>query len=371
MNALMVGSLLVNAAAVATMGVIAKRVGGLGAALVVLVAASAVARALGMELLVDPWVCWITVLPFGTFCLLTWAMADGRIWALPGDGGGRVVPRADPCGLRADRAAGARGRDGLAGGAGPRRSTPDRTAAAARRSRSCTAGRARRRVGAAAVGRMAGRPAISRPIVPLVPRHQGGGAHAHRGRSDRRRAVCDRPRLGHRHPTHRRSTGRSTLVHTTLVPLLLIPVVLAGVVAFRRRDRVAAQSPRHAGGHRVAAMVSVARTSGTMYEYRLLWTWTLGALVTAAAAFALWRWLRPRPAAAARPVLDRRTARDPARTHGRPDRRRARHRPSLYVWDSPEVAQAVAPGRDAPPARRRSARVLVGDASSATGTSRA
>src|SRR3954453_17931546 len=41
LNALMVGSLLLNAAAVATMGVIAKRVGGLGAALVVLVAASA------------------------------------------------------------------------------------------------------------------------------------------------------------------------------------------------------------------------------------------------------------------------------------------------------------------------------------------
>src|SRR6478735_9221392 len=51
MNALMVGSLVINAAALAAMGVVAKRVGGLGAALVVLVAGSAVARALGMGLL--------------------------------------------------------------------------------------------------------------------------------------------------------------------------------------------------------------------------------------------------------------------------------------------------------------------------------
>src|SRR3954453_8065228 len=83
MNALMVGSLIINAAAVVGMGAVARRIGGLGAGLVVLVAGAAVARALGAELLVDPWVCWITVLPFGIFCLLTWALADGRIWALP------------------------------------------------------------------------------------------------------------------------------------------------------------------------------------------------------------------------------------------------------------------------------------------------
>jgi len=113
-------------------------------------------------------------------------------------------------------------------------------------------------------------------------------------------------RLSKRLGVHHNETtedGSITLEHTTLVPLLLIPVVLAAVVAFRRRDRVARSLLVMLAVTVVAAVVSVARTAGQMYEYRLLWTWTLGALVTAAAAFALWRGLRSRCPASFRPVL--------------------------------------------------------------------
>ena len=79
-----------------------------------------------------------------------------------------------------------------------------------------------------------------------------------------------------------------------------------------------------------------------MYEYRLLWTWTLGALVTAAAAFALWRGLRVRLPAPVRPVVIGVLRRDAARARGRADRRRASTPTAATSWDSPEVAQAVA-----------------------------
>ena len=135
--------------------------------------------------------------------------------------------------------------------------------------------------------------------------------------------------------------GSITLTHTTLVPVLLIPVVLAVVVAFRRRDRVARSLLVMLGVTVLAAVVSVARTSGTMYEYRLLWTWTLGALVTAAAAFALWRGNRSRLPGTARPVmigvlLATLLGLAVAQTADALDTDRA------YVWDSPEVAEAVA-----------------------------
>lgn len=337
MNALMVGSLVINAAAVAAMGVVARRVGGLGAGLVVLVAASTVARSLGMELLVDPWVCFITVLPFGVFCVLTWAMADGRAWALPVTA---VVVT-----FLAQTHVGFAPIVVPAFGVGVvwlvmrvRRHRPERTRA--------LLGPALVAVGASAV--------LWAP--PLWDEWRGTG----------NLSTIVRWFRNNKEPTHtlvegarivggqfavvpdwvtgtRRIAfdGSITLVHTTLIPLLLIPVVLAGLVAFRRRDRVARSFLVMLAVTVVAAVVSVARTSGTMYEYRLLWTWTLGALVTAAAAFALWRGVRLRLPAGARPavivvLVATLLGLAVAQTADAVDTDRA------YVWDSPEVAQAVA-----------------------------
>jgi len=336
MNALMVGSLVVNAAAVATMGVIAKRVGGLGAALVVLVAASAVVRALGTELLVDPWVCWITILPFGTFCILTWAMADGRIWALPVTAVVATFLAQTHVGYAPIAL------PGLLVGAvwlviRIRRHHPERTRAL---------------LGGAAV-------TVGALVVLWAPPlwDEWRGSHNlstivrwFRDTKEAAHTLTEGARIvGGQFAivpdwvtgTRRISfDGSITLEHTTLVPLLLIPVVLAAVVAFRRRDRVARSLLVMLAVTVIAAVVSVARTAGQMYEYRLLWTWTLGALVTAAAAFALWRGLRSRCPASFRPVLIGILVATlfglaVAQTADALDTDRS------YSWDSPEVAKAV------------------------------
>ena len=40
-------------------------------------------RTLGPDFVRDPWVCYITVIPFGLMVLLSWSMACGETWALP------------------------------------------------------------------------------------------------------------------------------------------------------------------------------------------------------------------------------------------------------------------------------------------------
>jgi hypothetical protein len=337
MNALMVGALVVNAAAVAAMGVIARRVGGLGAALVVLVAASAVVRALGMELLVDPWVCWITVLPFGTFCLLTWALADGRVWALPCAvvvasflaqthvGYAPIVLPALAVGtvwliVRVHRQA------------------PER----------------RRVLAWTAVGSLGAAALVWAP--PLWDEWRGTGnlstlVRWFRDNNETSHTVADGARIvggqfailpdwvtGTRRIAFDGSTG---LLHTTLIPVLLVAVLLAAAVAFRRRDRVARSLLVMLTVTVAAAVVSVARTNGIMYEYRLLWTWTLAALTTAAGAFALWRGLAPWLPAMARQVtigvlIATLLGLSVAQTADALDTDRD------YSWESPEVAQAVA-----------------------------
>jgi hypothetical protein len=86
--------------------------------------------------------------------------------------------------------------------------------------------------------------------------------------------------------------GETTLLHLTLVPVLLVGVVAAAVVTIRRRDRIARNLLVILGVSVVAAVLAVAGTKGIMYEYRLLWIWTLAAVVCAAALFAIWRGAR-------------------------------------------------------------------------------
>jgi hypothetical protein len=337
MNALMVGSLAVNGAAVVTMGLVARRVGGLGAGLVMLVAASAVSRSLGMELLTDPWVCWITVLPLGTFCLLTWAMADGRIWSLPVTAIVATflmqthvgfVPITLPALLVGTVWLAVR----------VRRSRPERTRAL---------------VGAGGLS-LAALAVLWFP--PLWDEWEGSGnlstiVRWFRDNTETPHTLTDGARIvGGQFalvPDWITGTrrigfdGATSLLRTTLLPVLLVPFLVALVVAFRRRDRVARALLVMSAVTVAAGVVAVARTTGTMYEYRLLWTWTLAAVVTAAAAIALWRWLGPRLPAVARPavtvallvVLLGLTV---AQTVDALDADRS------YAWDSPDVAQAVA-----------------------------
>jgi len=79
----LVGVVVLNALAIVGALLIARRRGG--PALVVLVAGALLTLtwALGPSLLADPWNPWVAVLPFFTFVLLAWDLADGELRALP------------------------------------------------------------------------------------------------------------------------------------------------------------------------------------------------------------------------------------------------------------------------------------------------
>jgi hypothetical protein len=76
-------AVLVNGASIAGMALIARRLGGRGPMLAMLVASALLLRTLGAETVRDPWNNYVTVLPFGLMIFLTWAMLCRETWALP------------------------------------------------------------------------------------------------------------------------------------------------------------------------------------------------------------------------------------------------------------------------------------------------
>jgi hypothetical protein len=78
-----VAALAVNAGAIAGMGFVARRRGGLPLLLITLVAVALAVRTLGVDPIRMAWNPWMAVLPYGLVLLLVWAMACGERWALP------------------------------------------------------------------------------------------------------------------------------------------------------------------------------------------------------------------------------------------------------------------------------------------------
>ena len=81
--ALAAAALAVNGASVAGMGLVARRRGGTGLALVTLVGSAVLLHALGPEFLAMPWNPHLAVLPYGLLLYLLWALVCGDRWALP------------------------------------------------------------------------------------------------------------------------------------------------------------------------------------------------------------------------------------------------------------------------------------------------
>jgi hypothetical protein len=285
-SGLLLGALAVNAAAIAGMAAVAKRLGGLPAALVTLVAVSIVERALGAELLLDPWVCFVTVLPFGCFCFFAWAMTQGEVWALPAAGGLAswlvqahvgYAPLTTPLLL-----AGAVCLWVVVG----RRNDPAAT----------------RRFWWAVIAAVLILVVVWAP--PLWDQFYGSGnlgkivdwfARADAGvhtLPEGARVVFGQFAAVPDWVTGKRRVaafgGETTLRHTTLLPLLLVPFVVAVIVAWRRRDRPIIGLAAVLALTLLASVVSVARTVGTMYEYRLLFTWVLGAVAGVVVAWTGW-----------------------------------------------------------------------------------
>ncbi len=300
--ALMIGALVVNALAIVGMAEIARRVGGLRAALLVLLAASVVLRAFGPDLVRDPWVLPITVLPFGAFCLASWAMASGRIWALPVAAGLTtflVQTHVQFAALAVPAF--------VVGGTwlviAVRRDPRPRW----------------RALGTTALVTAVGSVLLWLPTIwDQLFRSGNVGAIVRwfRASAEGTHTLGDGARIvfgqfaalpdwitGTRRQS--RLDGGTTLQTTTLVPVLLAVVVLACVVAWRRRDRAPLRLIAMLGVNVVVGVVATARTVGVMYDYRLQWTWILAALVMAATAWIGWNALagwRPALATAAVPV---------------------------------------------------------------------
>ena len=80
---LQLGALIINGAAIVGMALVARRRGGTPLLLCTLLGVGLLVRTLGPDFVRDPWVCYVTVIPFGLMVLLSWSMACGETWALP------------------------------------------------------------------------------------------------------------------------------------------------------------------------------------------------------------------------------------------------------------------------------------------------
>jgi len=82
--------------------------------------------------------------------------------------------------------------------------------------------------------------------------------------------------------------GETLLMHQMLWPVLVVPFLGALIVAWRRRvPRVVALGVvvMVAAG---LGVLAVARTIGIMYEYRMLWTWVVGGLAGVVIVWTIW-----------------------------------------------------------------------------------
>ncbi len=281
---LLIGALLVNAAAVTGMALVARRIGGLPAALVTLIGATVVAHALGAEVVSDPWVCFITILPFGLFCFLVWAMTNGKVWALP-------VSVVVASWLTQTHV-----------GYLPLTMPPLMLGAAWLwfTTRRAEPSRMKRLTGA--VGAAVGLFVLL--WLPTVWDQWGGSGNLGKvvkwfTQSDGQTySVVDGFRIVFGQfavvPDWITGTrrigfnGETTLLNQTLWPVLLIPLVIAIAVAWRQGRRPILRLAAVTGFVVGAGVLSVASTIGIMYEYRLLWIWMLGMLGAVVIVWTTW-----------------------------------------------------------------------------------
>ena len=302
-TALLLGALLINAAALFAMAEVARRIGGVTIAVLLLLAGMLVAHASGSEFLRDPWVLPITVLPFGLFCVLAWAMTDGRIWSLPlaaivlsflvQTHIGYVAIAAPVFGLACV---------GLVVVA--RRAGPDRIRSLSRAAL-LTLGLLVVVWAAPIWDELFG----YRNLTVLVDWFRAAPGAAHTLGEGLRIVLAQLaiPPDWLTGATHvGLVNGETTLGTSAPWPWLLLPFAWALWTTWRRRDHVATRLLVVLAATIAAGVLAVSRTIGFMYAYRFGWTLMLGALVTAATAWVAWRLLadrRPSDAAFVMPAV--------------------------------------------------------------------
>jgi hypothetical protein len=294
-GSLLFGAAVVNAVAVGGSALVAKRLGGTAAGMTTLLAGTVLMRALGAEFLRDPWVCFASVLPFALFCMLVWATTSGVAWALPAAAALATwltqthvgfAPLTAPLVLlgaawlwwttrRAPRA-------------------PDDDAAP---------GRSRTSLRGPVITTVVVLALLWAPTVWDQLFRSGNFADLvdwFRHADDEPHTLVEAIRIvlapfgfvpswisGERHAS--RFNGETMLLHEWLWPVLLAPFVAAVAIAWKMRWHAIVRLAAVLGATVVVGVVAVGRTLGVMYEYRLLWTWVVGALGGVVVGWTLWQ----------------------------------------------------------------------------------
>lgn len=296
---MLLAALAINAAAVAGTLAVARRRGGTPVLLCTLVALLLLMRTMGPEALSDNWNLTLTTLPYLLLAYLTWSMICGERWALPV---GALVTSflvqthvgflatAAPLFAVGVAALGVRAwRDGARDGW----RTPAQRALV--RAVALTAGVTALVWLPPVIDVVVNSPANATKIFeyfqepPEPTRTLGEGWRVTSGQF----GIAGEWLTGKMAPNP--FTGESRYLTSTPVPVLLVPVAVASVVLWRRRP--------HGRGLVVAVwlmvvltVVSVARTVGSIADYRLRYTWVPPAVAAGAVLWAAWAaWTRRRP----------------------------------------------------------------------------
>jgi hypothetical protein len=287
------GALMVNGLATAGMVVIAYRRGGVPLVLLTGIGCALVMRALGPDFLRDPWSPYLPVLPFGLLILLAWEMTCGTAWAFP-----LAAAVASFC---------AQTHVGfvliafplvLWGAAWLFAVTLRR----GRRNPGTRTGEGRRLAYATALAAVITAVMWLPPLIEELSRSRGNisrtvdwfraareGTHS---LGDGLRVVGGQFTIAPPWLTGNAElqglAGEPALLFATPVALLLVPFALAALVFWRRRRTVEFRLFATVSFALVVGVVSVTRTVGIVYDYRLRWLWVTAMLASVTTAWAVW-----------------------------------------------------------------------------------
>jgi hypothetical protein len=285
------GALLINAGSIAGMALVARRLAGTPLLVLTLLACGVVVQALGADFMADPWNPFITVFPFGLLLFLCWAMLCGERWALPVGAGVATFCAQTHIGYVA------LGLPLLALGA------IGLVVASSRRARAPTDPPLARAL--AVPTTVAGGILVVLWAPPLVEQFthepgnigqviryfRGAGGETH-SLAEGLRVVMGQFGLPPEWVSGARPenvfSGEHEFLFEAPWPVLLVPVAVAVAVLWRRRVGVALRLALVVGAAMVLGVLSVARTVGLVYAYRLRWTWLLAAAAAVLVAWAAW-----------------------------------------------------------------------------------
>ena len=300
------GALLINGAAIVGMAVVARRRGGTPLLLCTLLGCGLLVRTLGPHFVRDPWVCYITVIPFGLMVLLSWSMTCGETWALPvGVGVASFLAQTHVGYVALAVPLLAWGALCLVWLAARRKRRGDAVAGPE------PGAVARAGLVAAIVGAVLWLPPLiderfrSGNLSKILRWFHDGAPHS---LVQGYRVVGAQFGWPPEWLTHHRAVfpaffGQTPFLASAPRPVLLLPVGVAGLVLWRRRASHACRLVVTVGLGLLVGVVAVARTVGFVADYRLRWTWVLGMVAFVVVAWTAWlattrsrragRWLVP------------------------------------------------------------------------------